>query len=335
MLRVRPVVGRLFQADDSRQGAPPVMMLGYETWKNRYGSDPSIIGRVVKLEQSDRQVVGVAPAGFTFPPNAATDIIVPLTLPTVAPAQRKAGWTFAIGRLKPGRTLDDAAANLTAVSRQLETEFPQQNHGIRIFSARAPHGTRRQHEAGARSAVRGRRRGAAHRVRERREPVARALLGPPARDVRATGVRRRRGAAGGPAAHGEPGARARRRRGWRAHGVLGGARTRRAAAAVRKRARAQRRPHQRQRARVHAWHRRAHDARVRSRRRADGAVGEGRRRVERVARSQHGREGASRDVHARRRRGRPRDRVARRGRADPPQLRQSPCGRSWLPHRRT
>jgi predicted permease len=127
ILRVRPVLGRTIAEEDTRQGAPPVVMLGYQTWKEHFGSDPSIIGRVVRLEQSERQVVGVTPEGFTFPPNATTGVIIPLTIPSVAPAQRKAGWTFAIGRLKPGRTVDDAATNLTALSKQFESEFPQSN----------------------------------------------------------------------------------------------------------------------------------------------------------------------------------------------------------------
>ena len=127
MLRVRPVLGRTFQPEDAREGAPKVIMLGYETWKNRYGGDPSIVGRVIRLEQSERQVVGVAPQGFTFPPTATTDVILPLTFPTVAPAQRRNGWTFALARLKPGKTVDDAATNLSSISRQLESEYPQSN----------------------------------------------------------------------------------------------------------------------------------------------------------------------------------------------------------------
>ncbi|HEX6053872.1 MAG TPA: ABC transporter permease [Gemmatimonadaceae bacterium] len=127
LLRIRPVLGRTFRAEDSRQGAPPVMMLSYEMWQNQFGGDPSVIGRTLRFEQTQRQVVGITPAGFTFPPTATTDMLVPLTLPTVAPANRRAGWTFAIGRLAPGRTLDDAATNLTLLSRQMETEFPQSN----------------------------------------------------------------------------------------------------------------------------------------------------------------------------------------------------------------
>ncbi|HUQ81383.1 MAG TPA: ABC transporter permease [Gemmatimonadaceae bacterium] len=133
LLRVKPVLGRTIQAEDTREGAPKVIMLGYETWKNRYGGDPTIIGRVIRLEQSERQVVGVTPQGFTFPPNATTDVVLPFTLPTVAPAQRRSGWTFVLGRLKPGRTVEDAASNLTAVSRQLEGEFPQSNLGSEYY----------------------------------------------------------------------------------------------------------------------------------------------------------------------------------------------------------
>ena len=127
ILRVQPLLGRTFDPEDSRPGSPPVMILGYDTWKDRFAGDPSIIGRTVRLEQSERQVVGVVPAGFTFPPNATTDVIVPVTIPTAAPANRKAGWLFAIGRLERGRTLDDAATNLSVLSRQMEREFPQSN----------------------------------------------------------------------------------------------------------------------------------------------------------------------------------------------------------------
>ena len=133
LLRVQPVLGRTFRADDTREGAPRVIILGYETWRNRYGGDPSIIGRVIRMEQSERQVVGVAPQGFTFPPNATTDVILPLTLPTVAPAQRRAGFTLAVARLKPGRTLEDAATNVAALSRLLEQEYPQNNLASEYF----------------------------------------------------------------------------------------------------------------------------------------------------------------------------------------------------------
>jgi putative ABC transport system permease protein len=133
LLRVRPVLGRLLQPEDSRQDAARVMMLGYHTWKNEFGGDPSVIGRTVKFEQTERQVVGIAPDGFTFPPNATTDVIIPLTIPAQAPSARRNGFTLAIGRLKPGRTLEEAATNLAVVSRQLEKEYPQTNLASEYF----------------------------------------------------------------------------------------------------------------------------------------------------------------------------------------------------------
>ena len=133
ILGARPVLGRTLLPEDSRQGAPPVMMLSHETWQERFAGDPSIVGRIVRLEPSERQIVGVTPPGFTFPPNATTDVVIPLTLPTVAPAGRKNGWTLAIGRLKPGRTIEDAATNLTALSRQMEKDFPQTNLASEYF----------------------------------------------------------------------------------------------------------------------------------------------------------------------------------------------------------
>ena len=134
MLRVRPVLGRLFQPEDSRPGAAPVMILGYDTWKTRFGGDPSVVGRTVQLEQSQRQVIGVAPAGFTFPPNATTDIIVPMPVPPQAPAVRKSGWTLALARVKPERTFEEAATNLTMLSREFEREYPQSNLASEYFA---------------------------------------------------------------------------------------------------------------------------------------------------------------------------------------------------------
>ena len=94
---------------------------------------PSIIGRVIKLEAIGASGRGRRAAGFTFPPNATTDIIIPYQFPTVAPAQRKSGWTFAHRAPQAGRTLADAATDLTTISRQFEKEFPQQNRASEYF----------------------------------------------------------------------------------------------------------------------------------------------------------------------------------------------------------
>jgi predicted permease len=103
-------------------------------WEQHFGSDPQVVGRGIRLGGDDYQIVGVAPQGFHFPPHAPTELILPLTMPLQAPAGRKNGWTFVVGRLKPGVTLDAAQANLAALSRQYEQQFPRDNQGSQYFA---------------------------------------------------------------------------------------------------------------------------------------------------------------------------------------------------------
>jgi putative ABC transport system permease protein len=133
-LRVQPVLGRLLQAEDSRPDAPPVILLGYALWQSRFGSDPNIVGRGVKLGPREQQVVGVAPAGFHFPPTSPTDVIRPMPVPLEAPAERKSDWTFVVGRLKPDASLQDADANLKTISTQLQHEYPRSNQSSDYFA---------------------------------------------------------------------------------------------------------------------------------------------------------------------------------------------------------
>jgi predicted permease len=135
MLRVSAVHGRSLAPADSKPGATPVAMISQELWETRFGSDPSVVGRSIRVGTVPRQVVGVAPRGFRFPAGAATEIIVPATLLPAAPSNRKAGWVFAIARLKPGGTIEDSAAHLAALSQSFEAEFPESNAGSLYYPA--------------------------------------------------------------------------------------------------------------------------------------------------------------------------------------------------------
>jgi putative ABC transport system permease protein len=128
-LGLRPVVGRALSADDYGAGAAPVVLLGYGLWQQRFGGDSGVIGRSIRVGQRDRQVVGVAPRGFGYPPNVAADLITPLPIPLTAPDERKSEWVFALARLEPGQTLERANADLAAMSRRMETAFPRSNQG--------------------------------------------------------------------------------------------------------------------------------------------------------------------------------------------------------------
>jgi predicted permease len=130
-LRVQPALGRLLRDEDARENAAPVALVSAEFWRTELGSDPQVLARSIQLGTTRRLVVGVLPAGFRFPPMPRTDVVVPQPLPAAAPAQRRAGWIYGIGRLRPGETMARAEAELAALSRQFETEHPQQNRGTR------------------------------------------------------------------------------------------------------------------------------------------------------------------------------------------------------------
>jgi putative ABC transport system permease protein len=134
VLGVHPQLGRVIGAEDARQGAAPVAMLGHRLWQERFGGDPAVVGRSVRVGLRARTIVGITPAGFQFPPSADTDVILPQTLPLTAPAERKAGWIFAVGRVAPGRTAETATADLAAISARMEREHPEQNLGSTYYA---------------------------------------------------------------------------------------------------------------------------------------------------------------------------------------------------------
>lgn len=143
-LRINPAYGRLLNDTDIREGGAPVVMLGYALWQRSFKGDPNVVGRRVRIGSGEREVVGIAPQGFTFPPNApsgATDLIVPFPIPAAAPADRKSMWLFAVGRLRPSHDAADSSGGaeranvqLTALSRQMEQEHPTQNQGSSYFA---------------------------------------------------------------------------------------------------------------------------------------------------------------------------------------------------------
>jgi len=114
LLRVRPVIGRDFRPDDEQPGAAPVVIIGYRLWADRYGSDPAVLGRVVRTNGQTATVVGVMPDGFTYPIDQ--QIWRPIaSLPGMegpAAAQRP---VRIIGRLADGVTHEQARAELSAL----------------------------------------------------------------------------------------------------------------------------------------------------------------------------------------------------------------------------
>ena len=70
LLRVTPILGRPFTRADDQPNAPPVIVLGYSLWQRRFNADPNIVGRQIKIGNTNVTVLGVAPEGFRFPAQA-------------------------------------------------------------------------------------------------------------------------------------------------------------------------------------------------------------------------------------------------------------------------
>jgi putative ABC transport system permease protein len=133
-LRVQPAMGRLINADDLRKEAPPVVVINHHLWETQFGSDPNIVGRGIMMNATRRQVIGVFPRGFQFPPNSPTDFAIPMTLPPVPPAERKAGWVFGMGRLRPGQSIASLNSELNALSVEFAQKYPSQNRGTEYYA---------------------------------------------------------------------------------------------------------------------------------------------------------------------------------------------------------
>src|SRR5262245_32318841 len=115
VFRQRPILGRDFLPEDDKPGAIPVVMLGAGIWKSRYGLDPSIVGRVIRVNEVPATVIGVMPEVMKFPD---ADIWMPLSaLPGLAAQPRDQRFGLqAFGRLAPGLTRQQAQSELTAIA---------------------------------------------------------------------------------------------------------------------------------------------------------------------------------------------------------------------------
>jgi predicted permease len=137
LLGVKAAIGRTFVPEEDRTpGTHPVVVLSYSAWRRRFGGDPAIVGRAIKLNGLDYAVVGVAADRFK-----GTDVIggVDCWVPMMMHDQvlngvyregfnsRRALILSVIGRLKPGVTEQKAETAMRAIGRRLEQDYPKDN----------------------------------------------------------------------------------------------------------------------------------------------------------------------------------------------------------------
>jgi putative ABC transport system permease protein len=122
LLGIHPLIGRDFREDEDKPGSPPVVMISEGLWKRRFGADPSVIGKTVMLNGLDYTLVGIAPPALAV--LTTGDIWVPLTIDP-GRENRLNHVTVALGRLKPGVTLQQAQSEMDTVSGRLALEYPE------------------------------------------------------------------------------------------------------------------------------------------------------------------------------------------------------------------
>jgi putative ABC transport system permease protein len=124
------VLGRNFGAEEDRRGAEPEVILAHGLWTRRYGADPTVIGRHIKVNGLVSTIVGVMPEGMQFPFN--NDLWVPLShLPRDIRDQKRDMRIFSVfGRLADGATLRQARAELTTIAAELEKQYPETSRAV-------------------------------------------------------------------------------------------------------------------------------------------------------------------------------------------------------------
>jgi predicted permease len=129
---VEPVLGRGIRDGEDRPGGDRVAVIGYRTWRDRFGGSPDVIGTQIRANGLPFTIVGVMPEGFAIPNNA--QLWMPLQMDPLAIKRGQGQSLDVLGRLKPGITLAAANRDVRAIAKRIEAEHKDTNEGV---SARA------------------------------------------------------------------------------------------------------------------------------------------------------------------------------------------------------
>ncbi|MDQ3119266.1 MAG: ABC transporter permease, partial [Verrucomicrobiota bacterium] len=137
----RPLLGRVFTAEEQVEGKDFVAVLGYGLWQRRFAGDPSVVGKTLTLSGRSYVVIGVMPADFESLPAGLLDAPAEFYRPVAEPPdekERASRHLRAIARLKPGVTMEQAQTEMSVIAGQLAQEHPTTNAGghVRLVSLR-------------------------------------------------------------------------------------------------------------------------------------------------------------------------------------------------------
>jgi putative ABC transport system permease protein len=142
LLRVRPIRGRAFRAEDEQPSGSRVVLMGYGLWERRYGRDESVVGRRIRINGELYTVAGIMPRGFEFPNSglSGSELWAPLALGDrdLDDAARTRHELMVFARRKPGVPLSTARAEMDTIAAQIAAEHPDTNArmGIQVTPLR-------------------------------------------------------------------------------------------------------------------------------------------------------------------------------------------------------
>ena len=128
LLGVRPQLGRSFSEEEGRPEGKPVVMISDSLWRNRFGSDKSIVGQTVTIDTTPQTIIGVLPADVQFPFIGEAQVWTPryfeYSLMTPQRLRMGVGYLGMVARLKPGTAPQSAEAELAVLDKQYRAENP-------------------------------------------------------------------------------------------------------------------------------------------------------------------------------------------------------------------
>jgi putative ABC transport system permease protein len=130
LLGAKAALGRTFLSEEDRAGGNPVALLSYGLWQRRFAGSREVLGKSVNIDSQLYTVIGVLPSGFELLQPA--DIYLPF-VPWAKTLPDDRNWhpgIFAIGRLKPGVSIEEARTEMVGITKRLEQQYPDFNTGI-------------------------------------------------------------------------------------------------------------------------------------------------------------------------------------------------------------
>ncbi|HEX7286696.1 MAG TPA: ABC transporter permease [Candidatus Angelobacter sp.] len=131
ILGTRPLLGRVFRPGDDAPGTSPVTVLSESLWKRRYGGRPDVLGRIATFNGKPFTIVGVVPSSFQYP---RADVQAWAILTLNPPARRSPSFLRAIGKLRPGASIEQAQAQLSVIAKNVEQANPADYSNLEFIS---------------------------------------------------------------------------------------------------------------------------------------------------------------------------------------------------------